>query len=543
MKTLRLLSALLACLYLANVAAQQVNNPLPAIVKKPNGAYSLQVDGKPFIVLGAQLWNSSTWPSILDKTWPQLKELGCNTLEAPVYWQNIEPEEGKYNFKELDYLITGARKEGLRLVLLWFASYKNGSSQYPPEWVLTQPNKYPRMKNSGGDEMMILSSVAQANIDADKKAFAAMMKHIREIDGDHHTVIMIQVENEAGSLGTDRDYSEAAEKLFRKKVPVALTDKLIKKNGTWEEVFGAQAAETFSVWHLAKYINEIAAAGKQEYNLPMYVNAWPKEHGFQRPGEYPSGGPVSHMMDIWKIAAPSLSLLAVDIYLGNYTTFNDLCKKYNRPDNPLFIPEMGKGSEFARNQFYALGNYNAIGVAVYGIDPFHADPNDQRDKEKLDNKFTHFKENYRLLSGALDKIAELQGTGRLQAVSEDYTLREEFVQAGDYDILFSYGFPTYKPNKPLSGRALIGQLAEDEFLIIGFDAKFQFKPRYGSGYGSAELILVEEGYYKDGQWIQTRIWNGDEVWHSTLTPEGVILKIKLRKTKKPAGSALKANFE
>jgi hypothetical protein len=540
MNKLRLIITCLACLYFPAGFAQHA---LPAIVKKANGAYSLTVDGKPFTVLGAQLWNSSTWPTILDKTWPQLKELGCNTIEAPIYWQNIEPEQGRYNFKELDYLIEGARKQGLRLILLWFASFKNGSSQYPPEWVLTQPDKYPRVKNSNGDEMMILSTVSQANIDADKKAFSAVMKHIKEVDGSHHTVIMVQVQNEAGALGTDRDYSEAAENEFRKKVPTALLEKMNKKSGTWSAIFGAHAAETFSVWYMAKYINEVAAAGKQEYNLPMYANAWPKEHGFQRPGEYPSGGPVSHMLDIWKLAAPALSLLAVDIYLGNYTTFNDLCKKYNRADNPLFIPEMGKGTEFARNQFYALGNYNAIGVAVYGIDPYHADPNDERNKERLDDKFRYFKDNYRLLNGALDKIAELQGTGKLQSVGEDLGLREQFVQAGDYDILFSYGFPGYKPNKDLTGRALIGQLGEDEFLIVGFDTKFQFKPKYGSGYGTAEIIIAEEGYYNNGKWVQTRIWNGDEIWHSTLTPDGTILKIKLRKTKKAAGTALKANFE
>lgn len=544
MKLLRLKILIAGCLYLHTALAQVSNDNLPKIVKKTNGSYSFLVDGKPFIVLGAQLWNSSAWPSVLEKTWPQLKELGCNILEAPVYWQNIEPEPGKYNFKELDYLVNGARKEGLRLILLWFGSFKNGSSQYPPEWVLTQPTKYPRMKNSGGEEMLILSTVAQVNIDADKKAFAAMMRHLKETDGNQHTVIMIQVQNEAGSLGTDRDYSAAAENIFKKTAPIELTQSLNKKNGNWEESFGPQAAEIFSAWHMAKYINEVSLAGKKEYDLPMYVNAWPREHGFQRPGEYPSGGPVSTMLEVWKLAAPSLSLIAVDIYLGNYSTFNDLCKKYNRADNPLFIPEMGKGPDFARNQFYALGNYNAIGVATYGIDPFHADPNDERNKERLDDKFLYFKDNYRLLKGALDKIAELQGSGKLQAVSEDYGLKEQMIQAGDYDILFSYGYPSYKANKSLlTGRVLVGQLAEDEFLLIGFDTKFQFKPKYGSGFSTAEFIIVEEGYYEKGKWVQTRIWNGDEVWHSTLTPEGVILKIKLRKTKKNAGAALKANFE
>ena len=150
---------------LPHVVAQ---TSLPAIVKKKNGSYSLQVDGKPFIVLGAQLWNSSAWPSVLEKTWPQLKELGCNTLEAPVYWQDIEPQPGKFNFKELDYLINSAKREGLKLILLWFGSFKNGSSQYPPDWVLTQPAKYPRVKNSSGEEMHLLSTISEANVTADK---------------------------------------------------------------------------------------------------------------------------------------------------------------------------------------------------------------------------------------------------------------------------------------------------------------------------------------------------------------------------------------
>ncbi|MEJ7588002.1 MAG: DUF5597 domain-containing protein [Ferruginibacter sp.] len=294
---------------------------------------------------------------------------------------------------------------------------------------------------------------------------------------------------------------------------------------------------------MARYVNEVAVAGKQEYNLPMFVNAWPGEHGFQRPGEYPSGGPVSGMLDIWKLVAPSLSLLAVDIYNGNFTAFNELCKKYNRPDNPLLIPEMGKGADFARNQFYALGNHNAIGVATYGIDPFHADPNDERSKEKLDEKFSYFKDNYRLLHGALEKISALQGTGKLHAIGEDYGLKEHLVRAGAYDILFSFGFPSYKTNRPLTGRALVGQLDENEFLIIGFDTKFQFRPAYGSRFSSAEFIIAEEGFYKDGKWVQTRIWNGDEIYHSTLTPGGTILKIKLRKARKASGDKVKANFE
>ncbi|MHA4809450.1 DUF5597 domain-containing protein [Flavitalea flava] len=515
---------------------------LPSFVKIENGGYRFLVDGKPYLALGAQLWNSSGWPYILTKEWAQLKELHANTLEAPVYWQNIEPQPGKFNFADLDSLVLGARREGLRLVLLWFGSYKNGSSSYAPEWVLSQPEKFPRMQNGGGEEIQVLSAISGANREADKKAFAAVMRHLKQLDGQQHTVILVQVENESGSLGTDRDYSPAANAAFKNPVPAALLQKLGKKPGTWLDVFGKDAAESFNAYHIAFYINDIAVAGQQEYGLPMYTNAWLREHRFRQPGEYPSGGPVSTMFPIWKATAPALALLAPDIYHNNYDVFTELCRKYALPDNPFFLPEMGKGIDFARGQFYALGNFNALGVAVYGIDPFGTDPGDERNKERLDDKFSGMADNYRVLQGAIDKIAELQGTGRLKAVGEEYGLHEELVSLGSYDILFSYGFPAYR-KVPLTGRALIGQLGEDEFLVIGFDAKFQFRPKYGSGFSSSEYLVIEEGYYEKGQWVRKRIWNGDEAYHSTLTPDGVILRIRLRKTQKAITGPVKANFE
>ena len=226
------------------VSAQ--SDVMPAIVKTEQGSYRLMVDGKPFIVLGAQLWNSSDWPYILQKEWPQLRALHCNTLEAPVYWQNVEPQQGVFRWNELDSLILGARREGLRLVLLWMASYKNGSSSYAPDWVLMHPEKFPRMLNAGGEEMQVLSAVSEVNRDADKSAFVHLMQHVREIDEHQHTVILVQVENESGALGTDRDYSAAANAAFKKAVPAVLLKRLGKPAGTWESVFGIAAAEALA---------------------------------------------------------------------------------------------------------------------------------------------------------------------------------------------------------------------------------------------------------------------------------------------------------
>lgn len=526
-----------------NIAVSWAQTSLPKIVTK-NGKHQLMVDGKPFMVLGAQLWNSSAWPAITDKFWAQLRELNCNTLEAPIYWQNIEPEPGVYNFKELDNLILSARKEKLRLVLLWFASWKNGSSYYAPPWVLENSSKYLFMRNAGGDETMVLSPVSRVNLEADKKAYVEVMKHIKQIDGDHQTVIMMQVQNECGSLGTDRDYSDAANKLFDANVPDKLTSSLKKSPGKWKDVFGIAAAETFNAWHFASYINEIAEAGRAIYNLPMYANAWGREHLFMTPGDYPSGGPTTNMIEVWKTAAPKLDFLSPDIYVPNPNVFFDYCEKYDRPDNMLFIPETGNRIAYARFHFYAIGNYNAKGVAVYGVDPFHADPHDKRDMEHLDERFDDVANNYKMLTKAMSPILALQEQGKLKAVGEEDGIYEQLVNGFEgYDVLFEYGYPSYKIRPRNSGRALIGQLSENEFLLVGFDAKFRFRPKYGSGFSKAEYVMIEEGYYDGDKWIRERIWNGDEAYHSTFKPDGSVLKIRLKRTAAGGDGPIRANFE
>lgn len=527
------------CLLTIELSAQK---NLPEI-RKENGNYTIFVHEKPFIILGAQLWNSSAWPELTDKFWAQATELGCNTIEAPIYWQNIEPEPGKFNFTELKDLITEARQNNLKLILLWFGSYKNGRSQYAPPWVLENTEKYPRMRNSNGQEIYVLSAVSQINLEADRKAFTEVMKFIKSIDAEEQTVIMMQVENEPGSMWTDRDYSPEASEIFQKNVPSPVLQKVGKQPGTWSDIFGINAPEAFNSYCIAHYIDEIAKAGKSVYNLPMYANVWIKENAFQRPGEYPSGGPTSNMIEIWKATAPHLDLLALDIYKGNPVIFDQLCNTYNRPDNPLFIPEMGNGNSFARFQFYAIANHNAIGVAPYGIDPYHVDPHDQRTKENLDPRFDGIAKNYHLLSQAIFPITQLQSKGNLIAVGEEEGIYEQLVTFDSYDVLFNFGFPTYKDRSERTGRAIIGQLDEDEFLLIGFDSKFTFRPRYSSGYDAAEFIIVEQGHYDDQKWVRERIWNGDALYHSTLPPLGAILKIKLRKVKSTSNLKEKANFD
>lgn len=515
----RLVIIFLALCEVSAAAAQQTSLPR---IKKQGSATQFYLDNKPFLILGAQLWNSSGWAYLLDKEWPQLKELGANTVEVPVYWQQVEEKKGNYDFKNLDSIIAGAREHNFKLILLWFGSYKNGSSQYAPEWLLSDTKTYPRMLNAAGSEIQVLSAISENNVQADIHAFTALMNHLKNIDQQQQTVIMVQVENESGSLGTDRDYSDIATAAFK------------NYKGTAEQF----QAESFS-----KYLEKVAKAGRAIYDLPMYTNVWVREHDFKRPGEYPSGGPTDNVLNIWKKNAPSLELIALDLYSAYAPTFHGFCAAYTRPDNPLFIPETGRGVDFARFQFYAFANYKAIGIAPYGIDPFHADPHDYRNKEQLDDKFKDIAANFRLFAGAMRPILQAQRENKIVAGAQEPGLKEQSLELGDYNILLQYGFPTYKDQSRLTGRAMILELAPDEFLVLGMDAKFSFRPKTVTGFGSSEIISMEEGFYEDEKWVRKRFWNGDEVYHSTLLPEGVILKVKFRKMAAAAKGSAKANFE
>jgi hypothetical protein len=515
------------CITFAVLTAGAFAQPAPRIVQK-DGKYTLLVDGRPHIVLGAQLGNSSGWPSALEEAWPQLKQMNVNTAEVPVYWETIEPQPGQYDFTLVDQIIQGARQNNLRLILLWFGTWKNGVMDYAPPWVKQNLSQYPRMIGPAGKPVRVLSPHSKANLDSDRRAFTRLMEHLAQADKDRHTVIMVQVENEPGSLDTVRDYSEEANKLFAGQVPAALVSALKKKPGTWSQVFGADAEEAFAAYHVASYVNEVAAAGKKVNPLPLYVNVWLRERkAFMRPGEaYPSGGATSNMLDIWKAVTPAIDVIAPDIYVADYVGYREVCQSYKRPDNPLLIPETGGTAAFARYMFYALADFDAIGFAPFGVN---------RPGRQLVSALSDMAANYRLLSPAIPAIAELQGTGRLKAAVEEESLTNRLLVFDRYEAVAyfgtlqsGYGGYSASGTQNRTGRVMIGQLAPDEFLVAGFDASVAFRPRPGSGSSQAQFLRVEEGTYEDGKWTMTRLWNGDQTFFFLRLPStGVILRARL----------------
>ncbi len=522
----------------AALAAQAAAQNMPHIDKRGDN-FAMVVDGKPFLVLGAQINNSSSWASTLPDVWPALADLHVNTVEAPVYWELMEPAPGSFDFANVDLLVNGAREHHLKLVLLWFGTWKNGQNHYVPEWIKTDPKKYPREQNDHGKLLDVMSPNSTTNLEADKHAFAALLHHLKEIDGAQHTVIMIQVENESGSVGSVRDFSPAAQNQFEAPVPSSLTKALhLNASGTWSKVFAADADESFAAYSTSSYINEVAKAGKAEYPLPMYCNVWITYpvHALEnrdRPSagqEYPSGGPQQQNIAIWKAAAPNIDVLAPDFYSDDVTLFHNVVAAYHRDDNPLFIPETGIGKNVGRYFFYALG-HGAIGFSPFGIDY----TNWTLKKREIPDSIA---ENYALIGPLEAQVAQWNLDGKLQTAVEEPGMARQQMLFGDVVATASFGFPqsdgAFPPGTPdAHGRVLVAQTGPLEFVVTGFDASvsFTFTPAYAKANNAQiEILRAEEGTYDDGVWKTARIWNGDQTDRGLNFREGdhgQIVRIRL----------------
>ncbi len=490
---------------LALAALPATPQSAPPRLEKRGKAAQLIVDGKPLLMLAGELGNnSSSSLEFMKAQWPRLAAMHLNTVLFAVSWAQIEPAEGKFDFAIVDGLIEDARRNNMRLVPLWFGSWKNTWSSYAPEWVKRDLQRFPRVVLANGQGTERLSPLSDACREADARAFAALMRHIKEFDGTRHTVVMVQVENEVGVIPDARDHSPAAGEAYRGPVPKELMDYLqkhretlapemrarwqatgFKASGTWEEVFGPglETEDLFMAWLYARYIGKVTAAGKAEYNLPMFVNAALIRPNYA-PGQYNSGGPLPHSVDIWRAGGPQIDFYTPDIYFN----FKEWSAKFERNGNPLFIPETRGGADGAANVFYAVGNHNAMGFSPFGID-FSDSP--------------ELGASYGVLSELAPLILEAQARGTIAGVVLEALTPSQKVRVGNYTL------HAVKGRQDSTPYGLFIAAGPDEYYLAGSGLNITFAP-HTPGPPIVGLGTVEEGHFVEGRWVRGRLLAGDD---------------------------------
>lgn len=489
-------------------------------IRKEEGGFNLYVDEKPFFILGGELHNSSSssLQYMEEEVWPFLQSLHLNTVLLALAWECVEPKEGEYDFSLLEGLLKQARRQGVHLVLLWFGLWKNGESFYVPGWMRADCRRFFRAEYEGGIRSNTISPFCGEAVLKDQEVFCRLMEYLKGNDQER-TVIMVQVENEIGFLKAERDFSSEAEKQYGRKIPDTVSG-LYHVNGNWEEAFGEDAPEYFMAYHYACAVEKIASAGKRVYPLPLYVNAWLEQHP-DRPGSYPSGGPVAKLMKLWRKAAPSVDMISPDIYLPG---FKEVCENYCAPENPLFIPEAVRSPVTAANVLYAFSGLNALGFSPFGIEDIcrdHTDKMSQQQLKELNIDAQSFYDaeterylarSYQVLEQTVPLMWEYRKKGRLRAFIRQSPCEDGcIIPAADYDIQLDYIQGTANG----TGSAGFLFLEDDGFYITGCNFSFHVLPKKG-GRTSVGIPRYEEGAFIDGKWCRKRILNGDEGYRMTI---------------------------
>ena len=540
-------------------------------IEKKNGHPVLMVKDRPMILIAGEVHNSdSSSPAYMEGIWNIAKELGMNTLLLPAPWDLIEPEEGCFDFSVPRALIDQAREKEMHIVFLWFGSWKNAECMYAPAWVKQDLKRFPRAqiekgKNKAGRQVSptipvkmpytTLSYLGQETAQADARAFAAFLGFLKDYDEAEQTVVAVQVENETGLLGAAREVSDEADALFASPVPAdfaaymrnhtdTMTEEIRaavlagKPEGSWQEVFGEAAEELFSAYHVARFVNTVAAAGKAVYPLPMAANCWLDKGG--KPGSYPTGGPVSKVHEVWDFCAPNIEVYCPDIYVPQ---FKAVCDEFTRRGGALFIPESATHSYCAPRLVYTLGHYHAMCYSPFGFDdigkPFSAVQGflfgmDVSDPAlKTPQSFAEYAAFGQILREMMPMLAEAYGTDRLQAVSAEtdpaipgpggnpFAAIPPTMSFGGFRLSVRFQSPMNPRN---DGACLCLKISDSECWVVGSACGLTITSA-DPAKPNLDLLQVEEGRFEAGAWIPGRRLNGDET--ASLSLEGpAVLHIK-----------------
>lgn len=487
-----------------------------SFLQKQGTATQLVVHGMPFLILGGELGNSSAaCPQDIERIFPKLKKMGLNTVLVPVYWDLTEPVEGQFDFTLTDKALQQARENDLKIVFLWFGAWKNSMSCYAPLWFKENHKKYPRAYTQSGKPLEIASAFSEAVYEADHHAFSQWMQHIATVDKEEGTVIMIQIENEIGMLEDARDYSREANKIFNAPVPAefmtylqknkkALHPQMLKKwesqgckkQGYWQEVFGADiyTDEIFMAWHYAKYVEGLAQTARSIYNIPLYVNAAMNSRG-RKPGEYPSAGPLAHLIDVWHCGAPSIDILAPYLYDNGFT---DWVARYKLHNNPLFIPEIRLTDNNSVRAFYIFGEHDAIGISPFSIEDGSDSPN------------SPLVQSYAKLTELMPLLTKYQGKGLMKGLLFDSENKERIIADDDLTItarhFFTLPWDPRATNGSIwpEGGGILLKLSKNEYIVAGSGIVLEFAKTSEKQTIEKQKQLGEDGFALRNDQIKTK---------------------------------------
>lgn len=505
-----ILFLILNCLAIEYIIGQN------SFLQKQGTATQLVVHGMPFLILGGELGNSSAaCPQDIERIFPKLKKMGLNTVLVPVYWDLTEPVEGQFDFTLTDKALQQARENDLKIVFLWFGAWKNSMSCYAPLWFKENHKKYPRAYTQSGKPLEIASAFSEAVYEADHHAFSQWMQHIATVDKEEGTVIMIQIENEIGMLEDARDYSREANKIFNAPVPAefmtylqknkkALHPQMLKKwesqgckkQGYWQEVFRADiyTDEIFMAWHYAKYVEGLAQTARSIYNIPLYVNAAMNSRG-RKPGEYPSAGPLAHLIDVWHCGAPSIDILAPDLYDNGFT---DWVARYKLHNNPLFIPEIRLTDNNSVRAFYIFGEHDAIGISPFSIEDGSDSPN------------SPLVQSYAKLTELMPLLTKYQGKGLMKGLLFDSENKERIIADDDLTITARHFFTLPWDSRATNGSiwpeggGILLKLSKNEYIVAGSGIVLEFAKTSEKQTIEKQKQLGEDGFALRNDQIKTK---------------------------------------
>ena len=439
----------------------------------------------------------------------------------------------------------------MHLVLLWFGTWKNTSPSYAPEWVKFDNKRFPRMVDRDGKTSYCLSPFGEQTLAADRKAFVALMTRLAQIDATRHTVIMMQVENEVGTYGLVRDFGAKAQAAFERPVPAEVLARQpapVKgaAAGNWRAVYGDYADEYFHAWAIASYIEQVARAGRAVLDLPVYVNNALRdavEPLAPWKSNFASGGPTYDVIGIYKAAAPHVDIAGPDLYDPASAQIDATLDKFQRPDNPLWVPEMSDAPGYGRIVYEVLGR-GSLGIAPFGIDyttyanfPLGAQANGgPAVVEPFAGAYAAF--------GSMDRLwAKWAFEGRTRGVAEGDDRKDQAIPLGAWTATVSFqqwqfgdkSWPNHPSEPPPGtekpgGGVAVAQLGPDEFVITGQHARVRIDPAQPLPQGHGAMFArVEQGHFDAaGRWVMERNWNGDQTdWGLNLTATPVILKVRM----------------